>query len=335
MRIEAAAIDASLPTFERVEYTTPPATDGALDAPVEIRAWPGPVNLTGTRIALIDDSGWRWLSSTPPQGSPSHEVARTTFNFAPIAYAGSTAILLPHPQPLPTAKTLMHGLPAVTENLSEELDLFATARGLETRIGRHTAEFSDGTRLALDGNIVTDITGPVALDEIRADAAYLAHEHRLLMQARFAHAPLQLDATTAQAQFGELTMNAQILGVFDGETFRAAHSDPQLKDLPSTRASADLLTFAHANGIMLLAYPELPAEIARRYDYSALAGPVLGQWSSAVAPLGRVQALVLLEHPALRLPPPTREAMEAAMGAGVDKQLEARAVAAYRKFRGI
>ena len=324
-----------MPAFEKVEYTTPPSKDHTLDAPVEIKAWPGPVTMTGTRVALIDEPTWHWLSATPPQGTPSHDVARRTFGLAPIAYANDTVIVLPHPQPLDTVNALMTGLPAVRENLREELELFAAGRGMEVRFGRYLAEFSDGTRVFFDGDIVTDISGAVALDEVRADAAYLAHEHRLLMQARFAHAQLHLDAPAARAKFGDIDMSAQILGVFDGDIFRTAHSDPRLRALPSARASADLLRFARANGIMLLAYPEIPAEIARHYDYSALAGPILGQWSSAITVFGDVQALVLLEHPALRLPPPTMQAVQAAMSADVEKHLAPRAEAAYRKFRGV
>ncbi|QGU02499.1 hypothetical protein CKALI_08195 [Corynebacterium kalinowskii] len=187
---------------------------------------------------------------------------------------------------------------------------------------------------------VYDIAGGLSLDDVRADAFYFAEEHRLFFEAIYPNPRAYFDPASGQAHLTSaektpLTCTATLLAVVEDDVWTATHALPYFARSQAASRARAILDFGYANNIPALVARTMPAQRAFDWDLIDVAKPIVGIWTHAFAPLSpTAYAVLLVDHPALRLPAPQPERVaamkERQVPAGVDKQ---RALAAYDRFR--
>ncbi|AGF71921.1 DUF6882 domain-containing protein [Corynebacterium halotolerans] len=349
----------------------PEADSGELDAPVEVRLHGrtgDPVPVQGVRLAVIRDGVWTWattrtegfsipeLREPQPASDDLVRAARTLFGNVPVLLAPHddtviSVIAVTDPPPSgPLRSALISGLSALDERFGTRRALmgFAAFRGLGYWEDGETvtvADTSESVALTLRDGRVTDIAGGMRLDDVRADALYYSAEHQLLLDGLFPGTRVTVDLSRATAEVTSdsprhddaLHARAQVIATVTGGTWTWAWADPNLTGSPAVQLIGGLERFGLDHGIPALFRPHLPAEEAHRLGLTDVAKPVTGLWTHAEVPLNpETTGIVLLDAEALRLPPPTAQALTATLHAPADPSLDLRrAVGAYAGYRGV
>jgi len=288
--------------------------------------------------------------------SPSlFAAARTLHGNRPALYApqrnGETPVLvLDTPPPTPNSRrALTHGIPSLlpTMDIRRALRAYAAATGLGIYETDTTISFSDGTDLTLEDNLIKCISGDFSLDDFRADAFYFNVEQQLLFDALYPNSPAtptaQFDPVTSlltlfsQFEAGRpaLTVHAMVLATVRDDTWTWAWAS----NLPPHLQQASLKlreTGAHL-GIPAFLYPQLPVSLAESWGVLTAVKPPLQRWIHTAVPLGDgTTAVLLFDHPELRLPTATTDALHATLQTPLPAELDARqAVRSYARLRGV
>ncbi len=370
-----AAVGASFGPVTGVEFTGPSPgvheSELTADAPVDVRLHGrtgDPVPAHGVRLAVIRDGGWTWattrnegfdiaeLHGTQPVTDDLIRAARTLAGNVPVLLAphdesaASVVALSDTPPQGPLRQALISGIRMLEERFDTRRALlgFAAFRGLGLWEDAESVTLSDGAeRIALtlrDGQVL-DLAGGMRIDDVRADALYHSAEHQLLLDGLFPDTRVRLDLAQAQAEVtsgrnvstGALHARAQVIATVTGDTWTWAWADSQLTGSPSIQLIGGLERFGLDHGIPALFRPRMSVEQARRLNLVDVAKPVTGLWTHAQVTLNeQTTGVVLLDAEALRLPPPTAQALLATLQAPADTSLDLRrAVDSYAGYRGV
>ncbi|GAB3939222.1 DUF6882 domain-containing protein [Corynebacterium tapiri] len=359
--IEQAGYDLTFPPATKTEIVALAADPHMLDAPAVLRIFPGNRKFNATRIARIVRGEWEWLASRTetvnipqflgPQ-VPSEELlyaARTLYANAPVVLVPCSAeemlvfVLDAHGGQPPLKDALLTGLPRIEAGFARRaLRATAAFRGLGIHEDAYAVEFSSGDRVELENDLPVSL-GPSQhrFADMRSDGSYLAAEHQLLFDGVFPRPDVHVDAQQARARLtpahgSPVLAGAQIVAVISGSTWQWAWAHPQLAPHPCAQVAHALRQFGQAYGIIPLLTPRMPAQRAHDIGLLTALKPVAGLYAHGIAPLGADNAVTLLQHPALILPPPTEAAIVATLKSSVDSGVDTqRAIATYARARGI
>lgn len=316
--------------------------DGRPDATIateqiaEIRS--GLLTWTSQRIAAAADAfGIPELRGEQPWHPVLRDAARTIYGNLPtceIPFKDRTvlvALQVPVHRSRPELAILRGAAQGIPEARIERcLAAYAAARGL-----------ADTPRVTVRDGRIYDVPGQLSLDDVRADAHYLALEHRLFFEATFPGATTYFDRSTGIATLNfpyrpALACRAIMLSVIRGDEWRWASSVPEYAHSPATVPLRQLQRFGETNGIPAFATANLPLHLAQQWDVIDAAKPVLGMWTNTFAPLGPdTYAALLIDHPALQLPAPRPDVQRAITQRALPEPLSReRALATYARFRG-
>lgn len=368
--IDQAGVDLASPAVTGVEFSAQAGDELTVDAPVQVRLYPGPRTVSATRVARIDGNEWTWLSdraaSFPvPEFTGPQPVTDDLLRAARTLYGNSPALLVPRsdgvvavvvlddvPARAPMMAALASGWGAGHDgagvNVRRALASYAATQGRGLREEGAVISFENGPSVLLDGNQLVDVlAGPsenpvLTFADLRADAALVSAEHQLLIDGVYPNARIGLDLGrgTAQIVAAERTLvaGAQVIATVEHGRWLWAWADDRVRATPSARAADAIRAFGHEHALPLLTTPNVPASLARTYTLAEAVKPTLGWWTHAYLPLpgSEATAVVLLDSEQLRLPPASQAAMLTTLRAPVDSALDLqRAVGSYANFRGI
>lgn len=338
------AFAAELGSITGVEFNLPEESDRAQ---VRINRGHGaPFDTTGTVIAWIRDGQLTWestrgaelgipeLRDPRPLSDGLISAARTLHGNAPAFIApfggrGNALVAVHHsPEPADVRTDLIEGLPTLRPgtDLGRATAAYAAFRGLGIRLEEERIAFSDGTTLNLHRGRPLEIAGGLSLRDVRADAAFFSAEHQLLLDAISPAHEVTFNPRTATALVaGRHEAAALVLARITGDTWRW---EP---------AAAGLARFGFDNGLLPLTTPEIPVAVAEELDLVTVAKPVLGHWTDVEVPGPEGSRLILLlDHPALRLPPASVAAVDYTLRLPLDPAVDApRAVRSYAGLRQV
>ncbi|MCZ9308811.1 DUF6882 domain-containing protein [Corynebacterium uberis] len=340
--------------------TGPSAADPALDAPVDLRINDAPA--TGVRLAEIAEGTLTWrtarINASPlPELHTPQPLSDALIAAAGTIMAGAPVVLSPRRDGSAmlvaiTGDFLRRGAyprQALIAGLAQYPQVrtvlgYAALRGFEVTEQPDAVVVHTTPRITvtLDASgtpeqVLTETPYPtVRLADMAADAAYLSAEHQLFYEGVFPGVRPSLDLGTNQARLGGIRASATVVATITRQTWTWGWADESLP--PAARqASAGLRRCGYDTGIVVLARPQLPLELAQRWDLPATIKPVLGVWTHAALPLSpEVTAIVALSAPQLRLPQPTTAAAEATLAAELPAGADpTRAWHAYEQARRI
>ncbi|GAB2505009.1 hypothetical protein CATRI_03845 [Corynebacterium atrinae] len=314
----------------------------------------GPVDLEAIPVATIQGEEWTWISplgeelgipelhGTVPASDQLIAAARTLHANVPVLLAPTSAET--HVVAVRFTPTLAPVLPALSLGVAEmpegtdvrrALRGFATAYGLDATEADDAVTLSDGTTVTLVDGRVTAISGGMSLEQVRADAHYLAAEHQLLVDGRFPeglHVEPNIAHSTALIN-GSIPARAVVVATVTDDVWTWGWADP---NLPPTSA-ANLRRFGIDNGIPELFRAQMPAPEAHRLGLVDAIKPILGWWTHSIVRLtDHTVGIVLIDAPELHLPAPSDAAVAATLQAPLPEGIDAaRAEAAYRQRRGL
>ena len=132
-----------------------------------------------------------------------------------------------------------------------------------------------------------------------------------------------------------LTVHAMVLATVRDDTWTWAWAS----NLPPHLQQASLKlreTGAHL-GIPAFLYPQLPVSLAESWGVLTAVKPSLQRWIHTAVPLGDgTTGVLLFDHPELRLPTATTDALHATLQTPLPAELDARqAVRSYARLRGV
>lgn len=259
------------------------------------------LTFAATRVARVTAEGWEWTSSrmqeaaevfgipelwgTHPEQLDFQGAVRTLHDGAPVLRALGSILVVHVPVPAGNALLGAAGIGG------RPLDGYCAMHGMPEVTCR-------------DG-VVYDLPTGLLLDDLRADAAFLSHEHQLLFDAIVPPHPGILDLSRGIAHFqtprGPLTATAQVIATVTDNKWTWAWADPYLPP----RSAFALHEFGASNALPILCTPRLPLNVAQKWDAEKIAKPILGVWTHAFIPLNpQTYAVTLLSHPSLALPAP-------------------------------
>ncbi|WP_165242009.1 DUF6882 domain-containing protein [Corynebacterium lizhenjunii] len=361
------AFEQAMGFIQHVEYDFGTAVAaGIADAPVGVRLTTatGTHRLPARRLATVHAGRWTWatyltaslaipeLHGTWPYRSALVAAARTLAAGAPLLFAeragGHEVVALDFKG---------HGVPishALTRALAMSTPMVDERRAAATYGHIPGAVFS-GTQLYSwqPDHLGTSPT----LEEIRADAHYMAIEQRLWWDANFATSSINLrrESPTASISPGRVSTGSASAGASSGGgfsghgtftaaafvlalinsragTWRWGWAEPEWMALHE--GTGNVRRFGADHGLALLLRPELPLKQAQEQQLAQVAMPILSLWTLREVPLdASTSALVFLDAPQLRLPPlrpEIRDAVLAHPAPGLDAD---RARAAYLRLR--
>lgn len=359
---DAADLEASSP-IAAVDFSAPGPHDDTLDALVDLliqRAGSDSQRATGTRVAVIRDGQWHWLTHRAeafdlPELRGAHEAtdlhimsARTLCGNAPVFLAphenGAVSVVaLDGTLPAgPTRAVLTWGTPTLAPDMdvTRAIAAFAASRGLGSHITEQGLLLDDGLNITIANNTVTDVGGGLTYRDVLSDAYFTSAEHQLLFQGRYSGATVLANvkagtATIQPATHAPFQASMQVLATVKDGTATWAWADPHIQRTPADQASRRVRHFAIQHGIPQFLRPTVPVD--EFLEFAVAAKPIAGVWTHARAPLSpNTSAIVLLGAPELALPQPWQEAVDATVAAvqGADLDLP-RALAAYARNRGL
>lgn len=354
----SAAFAASIGEVSSAQFTHGETPAGQRTEVIVSSRQSGTRTFAARPVATITGGDWTWLhdvdfdipelTGTQRAGDDVLSAARTLHGNAPALLVpgstGATAVVIETDLPqAPPRTALITGLASLPAGVDTHRALlgFAADRGLGLSVTGGRYDFSDGTTVTLVDGRVTDVSGGMTLDDVRADAFYHSVEHQFFLEgvlpdARVSADPARGTATVSTAD-ATLTTSATVLATVTGETWRWAWADRALRGTPGAAGALNLHRFGMDQGIPEFFTAELALAHARELKLHVAAKPVVHRWTHATVQLDEdTWAVLLLDDERLHLPEPSREAVAATLARplpdGVDVR---RAVASYARLRGL
>ncbi|APT92944.1 hypothetical protein CPHO_08645 [Corynebacterium phocae] len=350
------AFDKAFGRVSTVEYNFHPPAGGP-DAPVDVRitSATGIHDLHGTRVAVIEDEQWTWLTESTagldiPELSGTHAYSTELIHAARTVNAGHPVFIAEqgnhlaavsvtlHDTALPWGFAVANGLGQVTPATDERRAFAAMQAALG--IDDETAE----SAVSFAGDKLTSLPAqaPLRLDEVVADGHYRAAEQCLLYSGRFGGARLSLDwnrglglISHPSGAFPGFEARAHILATVSGGVFTWAWANPKLVQHPMARLAGNVRRFGFDHGIPALLRGHTSESTAKEQRLVQAAMRIVNVWTLETVKLdGETTGLVLVDAPQLQLPPLHPEVRAAVLrvpvAPGVDRN---RALAAYEQLR--
>lgn len=274
-----------------------------------------------------DDPQFRFLGTWP--SDDMIKAARTLSGNGPCFLVpqkdGSFDVAIVNADQLPKLHirtTLCVGLANMPASMEIEraLTAFGATNGIHIDMTESKATFDDGTIVDLK---TRRVASSLTFTDVVADAFYFSTEHQLFFEGRFPGSPVTFNPTTNKVLIDEsFSAHGIIVGTITDGMWQWKHN-------------ASLRKFALDHAVLEFLREKTPVPEAAALGFDCATKRILKHWTHVFVQLDDdTIALVIMDAPQLRLPPPNPEATLAVLATplpqDVDKQ---RAKISYHQLR--